>query len=114
MPKRKPRSIDAEKKLTGPYFVTYLPIFLDYLAVEKGLRSQLGIALYQDAETLGGLNMYSINSDTIDPQTQHMAELFAAHAAIALGHAQHADHLHTGLISRQVIGQAVGIIMERY
>jgi integrase/recombinase XerD len=33
----KPRSIDPDKKLTGPYFVTYLPIFLDYLAVEKGL-----------------------------------------------------------------------------
>ncbi|HEY0160559.1 MAG TPA: site-specific tyrosine recombinase XerD [Thermoanaerobaculia bacterium] len=34
---RKPRAIDPEKKDTGPYFVTYLPIFLDYLAVEKGL-----------------------------------------------------------------------------
>jgi integrase/recombinase XerD len=35
--KRKPRQIDPEKKDTGPYFVTYLPVFLDYLAVEKGL-----------------------------------------------------------------------------
>ena len=34
---RHPRAIDPEKKETGPYFVTYLPIFLDYLAVEKGL-----------------------------------------------------------------------------
>jgi integrase/recombinase XerD len=34
---RHPRSIDKEKKETGAYFVTYLPIFLDYLAVEKGL-----------------------------------------------------------------------------
>ena len=34
---RHPRTIDPEKKETGPYFVTYLPIFLDYLAVEKGL-----------------------------------------------------------------------------
>ncbi|HET7435159.1 MAG TPA: site-specific tyrosine recombinase XerD [Thermoanaerobaculia bacterium] len=33
----KPRAIDPEKKETGSYFVTYLPIFLDYLAVEKGL-----------------------------------------------------------------------------
>ena len=37
MPKPKPRAIDPEKKDTGPYFVTYLPIFLDYLAIEKGL-----------------------------------------------------------------------------
>jgi integrase/recombinase XerD len=33
----KPRAIDPEQKETGPYFVTYLPMFLDYLAVEKGL-----------------------------------------------------------------------------
>jgi GAF domain-containing protein len=83
-------------------------------AVEKGLRSQLGIALYNNAETLGGLNMYSTSSDTIDPDVEHLAELFAAHAALALGHAQREDQLHTGMISRQTIGQAVGIIMERY
>lgn len=34
---RKPRAIDPDKQETGAYFVTYLPIFLDYLAVEKGL-----------------------------------------------------------------------------
>jgi integrase/recombinase XerD len=34
---RHPRSTDPDKKETGAYFVTYLPIFLDYLAVEKGL-----------------------------------------------------------------------------
>jgi integrase/recombinase XerD len=34
---RKPRQIDPEKKATGAYFVTYLPIYLDYLQVEKGL-----------------------------------------------------------------------------
>lgn len=35
--KPKPRAIDPERKESGAYFVTYLPIFLDYLAVEKGL-----------------------------------------------------------------------------
>jgi integrase/recombinase XerD len=34
---RKPRQIDPEKPERSAYFVTYLPIFLDYLAVEKGL-----------------------------------------------------------------------------
>jgi len=37
MKQRKPRQIDPDRKETGPYFITYLPIFLDYLAVEKGL-----------------------------------------------------------------------------
>ena len=34
---RKPRQIDPEKPERSAYFVTYLPIYLDYLAVEKGL-----------------------------------------------------------------------------
>jgi integrase/recombinase XerD len=34
---RKPRAIDPDKRESGPYFLTWLPIFLDYLSVEKGL-----------------------------------------------------------------------------
>lgn len=34
---KKPRSIDPEKPENGPFFSTYLPIYLDYLTVEKGL-----------------------------------------------------------------------------
>ncbi|HEX8171532.1 MAG TPA: site-specific tyrosine recombinase XerD [Thermoanaerobaculia bacterium] len=34
---RKPRAIDPDKPERSAYFVTYLPIFLDYLSVEKGL-----------------------------------------------------------------------------
>src|SRR5258708_22883122 len=34
---RHPRSTAREKPEKGPFFVTSLPIFLDYLAVEKGL-----------------------------------------------------------------------------
>lgn len=34
---RHPRSIDPDKPEKGPYFLTFLPLFLDYLVVEKGL-----------------------------------------------------------------------------
>jgi integrase/recombinase XerD len=43
---RNPRSIDPEKKETGAFFVTYLPIFLDYLSVEKGLAKN-SLSAYQ-------------------------------------------------------------------
>jgi len=84
------------------------------LAVAKGLRSQMGMRLYTERETLGGLNMYSTSSDTIDPDAVHMAELFAAHASLALGHARREEHLSTALLTRKVIGQAIGILMERH
>jgi AmiR/NasT family two-component response regulator len=40
--------------------------------------------------------------------------LFASHAAVALAGAQHEGHLKAGMRNRDVIGQAKGILMERY
>ncbi|MFC5727854.1 MULTISPECIES: GAF and ANTAR domain-containing protein [Nocardioides] len=87
----------------------YLPA-----ALAKGLRSQMGLRLYTDDGTLGGLNFYSTASPGIDPDALQLAELFAAHAAIALGRARYEHQLNESVASRQVIGTAVGIIMERY
>jgi len=84
------------------------------LAVAAGLRSQMGLRLFTERETLGGLNVYSTSSDTIDPDVVHMAELFAAHASLALGHARREEQLNAALATRKVIGQAIGILMERY
>jgi integrase/recombinase XerD len=50
---RKPRQIDPEKKDSGPYFVTYLPIFLDFLAVEKGLAKNSLAAYSTDLRHFG-------------------------------------------------------------
>jgi hypothetical protein len=84
-------------------------------AVEQGLQSQLAIRLYLDDEgTLGGLNLYSTTSDEIHPEGQSLAELFAAHAAIAMGGARERDYLPEALRSHKVIAQAMGILMERY
>jgi integrase/recombinase XerD len=47
LPMRKsPRAKDPEKKESGPYFLTWLPMFLDYLAVEKGLAKN-SLSAYQ-------------------------------------------------------------------
>jgi GAF domain-containing protein len=70
--------------------------------------------LYLDQDTLGGLNFYSTTSDEVSDDAQALARLFATHAAIALGHAQEREHLTQGLQTRRTIGQAIGILMERY
>src|SRR5690606_1122688 len=74
----------------------------------------MGLRLFTEQATLGGLNLYSTQTDTIDPDVQHVAELFATHAALALGRARHVEDLNTALQTRKVIGQAIGIVMERY
>jgi transcriptional regulator with GAF, ATPase, and Fis domain len=83
-------------------------------ACALGLRSQMGLRLYVDEHTRGGLNLYSTSSDTIDPETTHLAELFASHAALAMGRAWVAQNLSAALSSRTTIGIALGIVMERY
>jgi GAF domain-containing protein len=87
----------------------YLPA-----AVRLGLRSQLGLQLGLDGKTLGGLNMYSTSVDTLDDETLHMAELFAVHAALAMGRARTEEQLRAGMSTRTLIGQAIGLLMERY
>lgn len=85
------------------------------LAVQLGLRSQLAVRLFLDQEgTMGALNLYSTSQELIDPDAEHVAELFASHAAIALHQAREVQHLNQALESRKVIGQALGIVMERY
>src|SRR3954447_3965612 len=84
-------------------------------AVRMGLRSQMAVTLkLDDAGTLGGLNRYSTVSDDIDPEAASIAELFARHATIALGGARHVSHLNQALETRKIVGQALGILMERY
>jgi GAF domain-containing protein len=84
-------------------------------AVREGLRSQLAMKLYDGNEgTVGGINCYSTTSDDIDPDAQGIAELFAVHASLAVGHAHERETLNQALDSRKVIGQALGILMERY
>jgi hypothetical protein len=85
-------------------------------AVEQGITAQLSIMLYLDSDhtTLGGLNLYSTWVEAINADARAMAELFATQAAVALGSNRHRVNLNEGLASRQLVGQAIGIVMERY
>jgi GAF domain-containing protein len=84
-------------------------------AVEIGLKSQMALRLYVDDEgTMGGINLYSTSSETIAEDAPPAAQVFAAQAAVALGRAQEVSELQEALRSRQQIGTALGIIIERY
>jgi GAF domain-containing protein len=83
-------------------------------AIRKGLRSQLAIALQDEGRTVGGLNLYSTVADTLAEDAVEVAGMLAVHAAIALGRARESANLHEAISSRQLIGQAIGLIMQRY
>jgi integrase/recombinase XerD len=51
--KKSPRSIDPDKPEKSAYFVTYMPIFLDFLSVEKGLAKNSLSAYASDLRHFG-------------------------------------------------------------
>ena len=79
-----------------------------------GIRSQMAVKLHLDEYALGGINFYSTSCDDVSPDAQALVRLFASHAAIALGHAHEREHLNEALQTRKVIGEAIGILMERH
>lgn len=83
-------------------------------ATAEGLRSALCIQLFVQGNDLGAMNLLARRPQAFDDESERIGLLFASHAAVALAQAQRISHLELGLASRDVIGQAKGVLMERY
>jgi GAF domain-containing protein len=79
-----------------------------------GLRSQMGIRLACDDGWRVALNLYAHRPNAFDSETIQVAEMFADQAAVAMGFVRTVETLNKALLMRESIGQAVGIVMERY
>ncbi len=62
---------------------------------------------------MGALNLYSTQPDAFDDRDVAVATVFAAHAAVAWSTSQAIENLKAGMVTRQLIGQAVGLLMVR-
>jgi transcriptional regulator with GAF, ATPase, and Fis domain len=80
---------------------------------ETGISSMLAFRLFVAGDTLGALNLYSKTVDAFDERSHTVGLVFAAHAAIALSTAIHSEQMDEALQSRDLIGQAKGILMAR-
>ncbi|RZT87277.1 GAF domain-containing protein [Pseudonocardia sediminis] len=83
-------------------------------AVEYGYRAMMSVELSVKGITRAALNLYSCTPDVFDDSARFLAELFGAQAALLLYGAGHAANLTDALETRDVIGQAKGILMERF
>ncbi|MCV7423801.1 GAF and ANTAR domain-containing protein [Mycobacterium yunnanensis] len=83
-------------------------------ALELGVRTSLSCRLFVGKDTMGALNLYGGEPGVFDDESFFYGELFAQHASVALAGAQAADQFHRALASRDLIGQAKGMIMERF
>lgn len=83
-------------------------------AYEIGARSMLSIQLFVEGDKLGALNLYGDEVNVFDEESEQIALLVAAHAAIAFSDAKEIEQLTQALDTRDLIGQAKGILMERF
>jgi ANTAR domain/GAF domain len=83
------------------------------MAVENGIRSQVGVRLFDTKSSHGALNLYSRHVGAFD-DLETLNGLFAHQAGVAIAYAHHVENLEEAVRTRTTIGQAVGIVMERY
>jgi GAF domain-containing protein len=88
-------------------------------AAAAGMRSALGLPLSTNG-TLGALNLYARYPAAFGSVDRARGAILAALASIALSAAhshedeeRRTDNLHAALTTREIIGQAQGILMER-
>lgn len=93
---------------------TRWPDFVAALLESTSIKSSLTIQLYTNESELGALNLYSEKADTFTPHIEELALVLAAHAAIGLSTVRRGEQFESALASRDIIGQAKGIVMERY
>lgn len=82
-------------------------------AAELGVGSMVSLPLSVRQEGLGVLNLYARRSHAFTGDDETIGSVFAARAAIALYRAAERDHVRAQA-SRDVIGQARDILMERH
>jgi hypothetical protein len=82
-------------------------------AVATGLVAQAGLRLFDAPKSQGALNLYSTTVGSFADLGQ-LGALFTHQSAMAIAYAQEITDLQEALHSRRTIGQAIGVLMERY
>lgn len=90
-------------------------------AVAHSVLSSLSVPLPFQGATIGALNTYAGHPQFLDDNDVEIAEEVAGWVGVAVGNAEAAartmedpNHLRTAMMSRAVIEQAKGILMERH
>lgn len=89
-------------------FPRYAPV-----AIARGIHAQASTRLFETSAANAALTFYARRSDSFE-DVDSISQLFAHQSAVALAYARQVTQLEQAIRSRQVIGQAVGVAMERF
>ena len=83
-------------------------------AAALGLRSVLALRLHANGITLGVLELFHTEPAAFDIDDEAVAHILARHASIAVAVAREEASLRQAIDARKLVGQAQGILMERF
>lgn len=81
---------------------------------DLGINSALSVLLETRERRYGSLNLYANDPNAFDGNDLATAMIFARHASIALANVHQEQGLLMAIDARKAIGQAQGILMERF
>jgi transcriptional regulator with GAF, ATPase, and Fis domain len=83
-------------------------------AVELGVHSILSFQLYTRRGGAGALNLFGSAPHAFSMEAEFLGAILATHAAVALSTVNREHQFESALASRDQIGQAKGMLMERF
>ena len=81
---------------------------------ETPIRSILLFQLFSDHHTMGALNFYAEQPGAFDDDAVELGLIMATHTALVWNMVRRDEQFRSALASRDIIGQAKGMIMERF
>lgn len=78
------------------------------------IRSIVSYELFEDEKSMAALSFYAEDPHTFTDESLEIGGIFATHVALAWSMMRRQDQFRSALASRDTIGQAKGVIMERF
>jgi len=107
---RRDQTVVSEDLAADDRWPTWGPQVIEQL----GMHSCVSFRLYVTDKDLGALNLYGKKASSFTAEDIQDGLALAAHVGVALAAALEVEHLEKALSGRTVIGQATGILMERF
>src|SRR6185437_12839887 len=90
------------------------PRYRRHALQQTPIRSILSFELYVDGSSMSALNFYAERPQAFNEESVELGTVYATHIALAWSIMRRQDQFRSALASRDIIGQAKGVIMERF
>jgi ANTAR domain/GAF domain len=90
------------------------PLYRDEAVAQTPIRSILSFGVFRDGQTSAALNFYAESNCAFDARSVDLGLISATHTALVWTILRRDQQFRRAIVSRDVIGQAKGMVMERF